>query len=234
MIDIKKSEEQKELEENPKDSIRKQVSIFAKILYIYSNLMEIIDEFKYIKLLPVFINRAKRFQKIMKKEQSNISIIEAYNKLIFSECEKGSNVSKEIIEIFKHMANSYLISEIIKNNLEDSFSDYLNGLIKINKEKINDVNLIFNEEEYIYFPKLTDEDIIYCFSYGFYNYKCGALNPTEIPVNLKDNEKDKINREKILINLKENFKKEKIKDNHLKLLDGYFSKINHLYNKIKN
>lgn len=88
MIDIKKSEKQKELEENPKDSIRKQVSIFAKILYIYSNLMEIIDEFKYIKLLSVFINRAKRFQIIMKKEQSNISIIEAYNKLILSECEK--------------------------------------------------------------------------------------------------------------------------------------------------
>ena len=131
------------------------------------------------------------------------------------------------------MANSYLISEIIKNNLVDSFYDYLNGLIKINEEKINDVNLIFNEEEYIYFPKLTDEDIIYCFIYGYYNYKCGALNPTKLPVNLKDNENDKINREKILINLKENFKKEKIKDNHLKLLDGYFSKINHLYNKIE-
>ena len=136
---------------------------------------------------------------------------------------------EKIIKIIKHIANSYLISEVIKNDLEDTFGKYLNELMEINKQNINYINSIFNDEDYIYFPKLVDEDIIYCFSYGYYNYKCGALNPTEMPVIL-DNEEKCFNKEKIIENLREKFKKEK---KYINLLEKYFSKINILYDKLK-
>ena len=83
---------------------------------------------------------------------------------------------EETIEIFKHIANSFLISEVIKNDLVDTFVNNFSKLLKVDKNVIDNINSIFSEEEYIYFPKPKNQDIIYCFRYGEDKFQYGGLN----------------------------------------------------------
>ena len=232
-IQLDKIEKSKQKsEENPKDSVHKQISVNARILYTYSKLFSIIEEFKVINLDTDFLNRVDKFQKLMKKSQMNIDIFSAYKEQIFTTCENNSLVSQHIIEIFKHIANSYLISEIVKNNLENGFSECLIKLIKIEESIINDIILIFDENEYITLPKLSNKDIIYCFSYGEDNYKAGELNPTRTTQVIID-ENENLSRKEYLNNINIYFKKAEKKENHLKLIDKHLSKIDIFFSNME-
>ena len=139
-------------------------------------MLSIIHEFKNIKKLYIFLNKVYHFEKIMLNTES---IIKAYERQIFSKCKNDSFVTQKIIEIFELLANSYLISRVVKNNLENEFTEYLNDILLV-KEYVNkDIGSIFGDDEYIYLPKIKIEDIIYCFSYGENNYIMpGKLNQT--------------------------------------------------------
>ena len=224
---LKRAKEQ--IEENPQDNINKNnISINTRILYIYSQLYAIIEEFKNINLDTKFLNRVERFQKLIRKDGTNIDILTAYKEQIFSECKNNSLVSQEIIEIFKHIANSYLISKIIKKNLENVFDAYLGNIMNVEENTLKDINEIFSNEDYIYLPKLIIKDIEYCFRYGK-EFKSGELNPTdykEIPL------KGKNTREEYLTTIKEYFR-EWADEKNLKLIQNYCSKIDVFYNNIE-
>ena len=234
LLQIKKSQELKENEEEnyPKDNLNKKISDYTKIIYTYSKLYSIIEEFKNIKLTTVFITKVVNFQKLIKKYQPNIDILSAYKEQIFSSCENDSFVSQEMIEIFKHMANSYLISEVIKNNLESKFSQYMVYLTQINEKILNEISIIFSQDEYIYLPKLNTKDIIYCFRYGEDNYKSGALNPTKKTEFFID-ENENLTRNDYSDKLKENFAKIIKKKEDIEKINSYLSRINIFYDKIE-
>ena len=182
LLIIEESLKRKETEENKMyvDQKQKKTSKHINILYTYSQLFSIIEEFKNINLAPVFINRVVKFQKLIKEEEPKIDILSAYKEQIFSSCEQNSPVSKKMINIFEHLANSYLISEVVKNNLENNFNQYLVDMMDIKENIIKDIDSIFTDNEYIYFPELSNEDIGYCFKYGDDNYESGELNPSKI------------------------------------------------------
>ena len=233
LIEIKKSEEHKEIEDIQKDS-PKNIDLCPKLLYDYSKLSSVIEQYKNINMKHEFIGGVSKFQKIMKKYQSNIDIFGAYQERIFSECENDSPVTKDIIDIFNHMANSFLINEVINNNIEKTFVEYLNKIIKVDRKNIKDIsNLFYNDEEFIYFPKLNNQDIIYCFRYGEDNFKSGGLNPTKKIILLYD-ENESFSRKEIILNIKDNFQKLKIKEENLNKIDNILSKILEFYDKMEN
>ena len=224
---LKESEEHNN--EYPQDNKSiKQNTISSQFLYIYSKLFSIIDEFSNIKTDTKFYNRVYKFQKLMKNYGSTIDLF-VYKEQIFSECQKGSFVSNEIVEIFKHIANSFLISQIIKNNLETKFVEYLKKMIEIDETIINDINGIFNLDEYIYFPEFTIKDIIYCFRYGNDDYKSGELNPTFRREIINEKDESYSNREQLIKIINKYFKKSSIKPSDLQLIENYLSKINIFY-----
>ena len=163
LTQIKQSLEEKEIQKNIAKILsgEKKIEIESEILYIYSKLLAIIEDFKNINTTTVFLNRVYNFQKLIKKNQPKIDIISAYNDQIFSSCEKGSFVSQELTEIFNNMANAYLISEIVKNNLENKFDKFLQNMFKVEENIIKDIISIFDSEEYIYLPELKPKDIEY-------------------------------------------------------------------------
>ena len=226
---IKKSKEFNE--ENPKDLRReKNISIFAKIWYNYSKLLSIIEEFKNINLDAKFLNKVYKFQSLLKKENSNILLFAVYKKRIFSECKDKSFVSTSTIKIFNHIANSYLISKIVKNHLENSFLDNLEKVMMVEEKAFLDINNIFIEREYIYFPKLNLEDIKYCFSYAEDVFKSGELNPTiRNDIDIEENVQSK---DEYLNSIKGYFIKKRIDDGDLNQIKSYCSKIDILYNNI--
>jgi len=235
-IQIKKSQEheQKEINENNISKIltskSPKSSDFVNILYTYSKLFSIIEEFKTIKIINIFINRIFKFQNLIKKEHFDIDILYAYKEQIFSECENGSYVSQKIIEIFEHLANSYLISKVIKNNFEVKYMEYINKMMNMKEDIIEDVGSIFKDDEYIYLPKLKPEDIIYCFRYGEDNLKKGELNPTKIKeIFLKEN----LSKDEYLSSLEEEFSKKNIKMEDLEKIKNYISKIKIFYDNIE-
>ena len=230
LLQILKSLEQKE---NIKDMVKEnQISnVYIKILYTYSKLNSIIEEFKNINSITFLINRVINFQKLMKKEEQKIDILSAYKEQIFSSCQKDTFVSEKIIEIFKHMANSYLVCEVIKNNIEDKFYEYLKQMMKVEEKIINDIKTIFTDEEYIYFPKLNAEDIVYCFIYGEGNYKSGELNPTDFnQIRMEKN----LSKQEYINKLKEFFLGIIGSDNkHSLIINQNLSKINVFYNNME-
>ena len=226
--------------QNEKEDNRKSENIFinksGNILYTYSKLYSIIEEFKNIKLSTIFINRVIKFQKLIKQYQKKIDIISGYKEKIFSECENEQFVSQETIEIFQHMANAYLISEVVKNNLEEKFNIYIDNIFNLNAENINEIKKIFNEEDYMYFPKLSIKDIIYCFRYGEDgddNYKSGELNPVnKAEINIKKVEN--IKRVDYINDLKNSLRKIIKDENKVHIAINYLDKISILYDKIEN
>ena len=233
LFKIKTIEEQKNTEENLKVNFTKY-SKHAEILFIFSKLNSIIEEFKTIKIKTIFLNRVIKFQKLIRKHYPEIDILSAYKNKIFSECEKESFVSQEMIDIFQHIANAYLLSDIVKNNLQNEFEEYVNKILRIDKKTINEIHAIFNKEEYIYFPKLILKDILYCFRYGEgeeENYKNGILNPTKkTEFNIDENEE--LSREDYINLLKKSLGK--IIKNHSDIVNDYLEKINIFYEKMEN
>lgn len=138
IIQIRKSEEIQKAEKNELSQILKtkteEPSTHCKILYNYSKLYSIIDELKNIKIPYIFLNRVGIFEKLIQ-----MRIFHAYYDIIFSECKNNENVTNEIIDIFKHLANSYLINNIIINKLENKFNIYIDNLIRINGNIIKDI-----------------------------------------------------------------------------------------------
>ena len=230
---IKESQEKEEnqRENYPKDNLNKKITIYSKILYTYSKLCSIIEEFNNIKITADFIRKVIKFQKLIKKSQTNIDVLSAYKEQIFSSCENDSFVSQEMIEIFKHMAKSYLISEIIKNSLENKFDQYIIHFMQIDEKILNDIAVIFTEDEYIYLPKLNSKDIIYCFRYGEDNYKPGILNPTK-KIDLFFDENENLSRNEILNKIRENFTKIIKRKEDLEKINEYLEKIDTFYNNI--
>ena len=236
LFQIKKSQEHEQIEisENNISKIltskSSKSSDYVNILYTYSKLFSIIEEFKKINLINLFINRIFKFQNLIKKEHFDIDILYAYKEQIFSECENGSPVSQKIIEIFEHLANSYLISKVIKNDFEDKYMEYINKMMAMQEEIIKDIGSIFKDDEYIYLPKLKLGDIIYCFRYGEDNYKKGELNPTKIrEIFVKDN----LSKDEYLSSLEEEFAKKNIKKEDLEKIKVYISKIKIFYDNIE-
>ncbi len=237
IIQMKKSQEIDEIEENNLSQIltkkNPKSSKFAIILKTYSRLCAIKDEFKNINKNHIFLNRVAKFEKLRK-----LRILEAYNELLFEECENNAKVSENTIEIFSHLANSYIISNIVKNEFEEIFYNYINEIMMIKEDKINDIGSIFYDNEYIYFPKLKVEDIIYCFRYGNDdNYITGELNPTKIKNNIDLEENLGIDdclrkiKEKILNQIKKNDKASK---ENINVIENNISKIKILFDKFKN
>jgi hypothetical protein len=119
ILQIKRSQEIIDNEEEDKISQiltirnKKDPSINAQILYNYSKLFSLIDEFKNISNPILFLNRVDKFEELIK-----IDIINAYKEKIFSECKNNLNVTKKTIDLFKHLANSFLISNIVKKDFE--------------------------------------------------------------------------------------------------------------------
>ena len=229
---LKRAKEQ--LDEKPEDNINKnKISIFACLLYTYSKLFSIIEEFQNIKLDTDFLNRVDRFQKLLKKDKSTINILTAYKGRIFSENKNNSPVSQGTINIFKHIANSYLISKIILNNLENSFIEYLKKVVKADEKALDDIKKIFCVEDFIYFPTLSVSDIIYCFRYGKDDlkddFKSGELNPTSWrEIIIEENN----TREECLNAVIEYFTKIKIEEKSFKLIKSYTSKIEAIYENL--
>ena len=202
----------------------KENSPNIKILYTYSKLFSIIEKFLNKTSTIEFINRVVNFQKLMKRDQPKIDLLSAYNETIFSTGKENSPVSPEIIIIFKHIANSYLISEIIKNNLEDTFSKYFDGMKKVEENIIKEMHLFFDDDEYIYLPELEPEDIIYCFKYGKDHFQSGELNPTKINQIFLEKNKSKFSLYWIKNKLEDEFSKV-IDDENLKQIKSYLKKI---------
>ena len=161
-----------------------------------------------------------------------MNLLLAYKELIFSECKNNQNVTQETLKLFKHLSNSFLISNIVIKNFEDTFHDYINNILLIKDQYINDIGAIFGDNEYIYLPKLSLEDIIYCFRYGDENnpYFPGQLNQTNIKkINLDEN----IPKEQYFNDLKKEFSK-KIKIEDFKKIENNISKIKILFDKFEN
>ncbi len=151
---------------------------------------------------------------------------------MFSECKNDSLVTKETIEIFKHLANSYLISHVVKNDLEKDFTQYLMDILKIKEKVIKDIGAIFEQEQYIYFPTtLTSEDIIYCFSYGKDKYINGILNETDFNIQIKCNNYSK---EECFQNIINEFLNKDINQDDIKIIKDNLSKIKIFFEKLEN
>ena len=164
----------------------------ANILKIYSNLLYIIDEFKNTTIPYYFLAGVNKFDSLI-----DINIYDAYHSLLFNECKENKKVTEEILEIFKHLANSYLISNVVKNKIEDEFCNFLSGLLQLKDNIVRDIGSVFSDNDYIYFPKIIIEDIIYCFKYGKDNDICGKLNPTHyknIIIKNYDSKEDYLNK----------------------------------------
>ena len=190
--------------------------------------MSIIDEFKSINNDSLFLNRVIKFDRLV-----NMSLLSAYKDIIFLECKNNKNVTQETIKLFKHLSNSYLMSNIVLNNFEETFLDYINNILLIKEQNINDIGAIFGDNEYIYLPQLKLEDIIYCFRYGDENnfYFPGQLNPTNIKkINLDEN----IPKEDYFIDLKKEFSKRIKNEEHLRKIENFISKIKILFDKFDN
>ena len=201
---------------NPRPSLK------AIIIQKYSKLCAIIDEFRAITNSYRFFSRVIIFQNLMK-----ISIIPAYNEQLFKECNNNSNVTPETIKIFKHLANAHLISNIVKNNLEESFIDYIYNILKVKDDIIKDLGAIFGDNDSIYLPKISYEDIIYCFKYGQDKNICGELNSSNFNnfnvISIEENYFIKL-RDEIIKKIKDKACKEEMKN--------YIIKIEKLYIKI--
>ena len=95
------------------------------------------------------------------------------------------------------MTNSYLISNVVKNKIEDEFCNFLSGLLQLKDNIVREIGSVFSDNDYFYFPKIIIEDIIYCFKYGKDNDICGKLNPTHyknIIIKNYDSKEDYLNK----------------------------------------
>ncbi|KAG4105393.1 hypothetical protein H8356DRAFT_1027608 [Neocallimastix lanati (nom. inval.)] len=189
---------------------------YSKILKKYSKLCDIVNKMEKINDQQSFINYMFRFCDISSLE----SFINVYKDSLNDECLNGEVVSKYMIEELRHLVNSIFISDIINiTNTQQSryinYLEFIKDLLNNNLDKIRSIGKYFEDDEYIYLPKLDIIDLKYCIRYGIEKKEKGTLIKVRIDL-------DKI--------IHEPEKNEKIEDYLLYLISRFDININNIIN----
>jgi hypothetical protein len=150
-------------------------STFTKILKQYSQLCCLIEEMNNIKDEQTFSNYMFKFSKM-----SGIKfLIKGYKEFLEKDYESEYNIEYKIKE-FYHLAASTLITNLVQDSMDNKydiniFIDYLSKLMKVENNCIEELGSCFNDDDYIYLPKLSIKDVYYCFKYGIQDKYSGDL-----------------------------------------------------------
>ena len=158
------------------NSTNNKGSKLSNLLKKYSELNDIIEIFEEAKNNESYENKELDF--IIKMDLSKDLFIgddkdDKKNKKLF---DKKNNKNENFIIYCRNIVNAFLISKILydyideeKNEKENNenegqskiqaFYEYIKSITELKKDTIQDLSNIFKDEDYIYLPKFTLEDI---------------------------------------------------------------------------
>ncbi|ORX59905.1 hypothetical protein BCR36DRAFT_408277 [Piromyces finnis] len=149
-------------------------TIKSEVLVKYSKLCNIINRMKKTKEQQLLINNMFMFCDISTLD----NFINTY-KVSFMKCLDDKSVLEVLIKELKHLVNSLLISDIINiYNEYSQYEDYLTFIKEILSNNLNYIKILgnyFEDDAYIYLPKLDIIDLKYCVQYGIKNKEYGSL-----------------------------------------------------------
>ena len=187
------------------ENVSKSINIFYK----YCNLLKIIENIKIIDIKKYFIHFVHEIQEFNKISEKNLFSDDEYrNWLLDNPIDNKEN----IIELLENISNAYLISKIVKTNIENIFFKEIKELLNI-KGKIGQLIGLFPDNSFIYLPNLFLKNIEYCFKIGIdipgylNEFDKNGMFDSKYEENNEEN-----NGEKYFENLEENLKKIKIKE----------------------
>ena len=159
---ISKTEKQKNTKIISWEYEKENVSKSINILYKYCNLLKIIENIKIMDIKKYsihFVHEILEFNKILEK---NLFSDKDYREWILN---NPIDNKKNIIELLEDISNAYLISKVVKENLEKIFFKEIKELINI-QGKIGQLIGLFPDNSFIYLPNLFLKNIEFCFKIG--------------------------------------------------------------------